>query len=249
MTLRQAGELLQKHGVPGYSCLESIRKRIVVNNAIPHEKVGKYYFVQAAGVHKLIGEQPQLTAPTEDQALLKFYQEDPENDFVKATVLGIARSIQHARFVYEIHQDYMRSPKIRATQIERAREAELLAASTRKCSACARTIDEARSDGESVVSAVAGEQRGSFALDEEIKLKEFVKHRCPECFFWRTSAPVEAMRAKILAPDEADADQPDEKDFSPTAPSEASAKTADGSKSATPSAGAEEAPPLPTTQP
>lgn len=247
ITLAEACELLRKHSVPGYTNRESARVRIVIDNSVPHQKIGKQYFVPAVEIHKLIGSLPVSDAVSEDQALIKFYQTDSTNDYLKATAQGLSRTVAHAKIIYDQFCEAQNDPRIRMALAEKQREKEHASFATRKCIHCGRTSKEAQFDNEAVVSAATGESRSSFVLDEEIRLREFVKHRCSECLFWRSTSPVDAMRAKLQFLAEAQNSPEIEIDLSTTANGEGSAKTANGSESATPGASAEEASPLPTT--
>lgn len=249
MTLASACELLRQYEVPGYTNRESARVRIVVDKAIPFKMIGKQYFVPAVEVHKLIGARPQTNEQSEDQALLKFYQEDPTHDPVKATVLGVARTLLHAKVIFEAYQESLRDPRVLAAKREKEREAERAAAAAsagKPCASCGRTNEQARDESAQLVQEVTGEVKGFFDMVEEIRLQEFFAHRCRECLAWQKGSPIEAMRAKLQAFAQVPQKSEGERDLSATPGPSGDAKTAHGIEGANLGAGTEEVSPLPT---
>jgi hypothetical protein len=253
MTLASACELLRQYEVPGYTNRESARVRIVVDKAIPFQMIGKQYFVPAVEVHKLIGARPLATATSEDQALLKFYLDDPANNYIKAVALGLARSLQHAKSVYDTYQESLRDPRVLAAEHEKKREAERAAAAAsagKPCASCGRTNEQSQTESAQLVQDVTGDVKGFFDMTEEIRLQEFFGHRCRECLAWRKGAPIEAMRAKLQAfaqvPEKEPKESNVESDLSSTPSPNGGAKTADGIESVSHDADVEEVPSLPT---
>ena len=249
MTLASAYELLRQYEVPGYTNRESARVRIVVDKAIPYQMIGKQYFVSAAEIHKLIGARPMATATSEDQALLKFYLDDPANNYIKATALGFARSIQHAKAVYDTYQESLRDPRVLAAEHERKREAERTAAAAevgKPCTSCERPSEQARAESAQLVQAVTGDVKEFFDMAEEIQLQEFFAHRCRDCLSWRKGAPLQAMRDKLRALAQVPEKSENEPALSSTPVAVGSDKTADGIVSVKPGAGVEEIPHSPT---
>lgn len=246
MTFSAACELLRKHNVPGYSSREAARVRIIVDGTVPHQKIGRQYYVPASEIHKLVGEQPTIDAPSEDQALLKFYQDDPANDCVKATVLGLSRSLQHAKFIYDTYQEALHDPRVLAAKREKEREAAATASASKPCASCGRMNEQSRAESAQLVQSVTGDVKSFFDMTEEIRLQEFFEHRCRECLAWRKGAPIEAMRAKLQAFAQVPKKSDDEGDLSSTPGPNGGAKTADGIESVNRDADVEEVPPLPT---
>lgn len=266
MSLASACELFRKHNVPGYGNRESARKRIVIDKTMPIQRFGKQYFVPIAEVHKLTGSQPVVLDKSEDQALLEFYQTDPSNDYIKATTLGLSRTLSHAKYIFDSYQVALTDPRIRQAVAEKKQaeerkrlEEERVAAPTRKCEECDRTPSESRTDSAEIVYALTGVRKPFFDVSTEFVVLEFISHRCSKCLAWRKTAPIAAMRAKIeqLEHDVISTGPADE------APTEVasifssnssgsragpSGRTSDGSMSADGGAGAEEALPLPTTR-
>lgn len=244
MTLAAASELLRQYEVPGYTNRESARIRIVVDKAIPYQMIGKQYFVPATEVHKLIGARPMAPDnPSEDQKLLKFYLDDPLNNYIKAVALGLARSLQHAKFIYDTYQESLRDPRVLAAEHEKRREAERAAAAAsagKPCASCGRANEQSQAESAQLVQSVTGDVKSFFDMTEEIRLQEFSGHRCRECLAWRKDAPIEAMRAKLQAFTQVPKKSDDEGDLSSTPGPNGGAKTADGIESVSHDADAEE---------
>jgi hypothetical protein len=254
MTLASACELLRQYDVPGYTNRESARVRIVIDKAIPSQRIGKQYFVPAVEVHKLIGARPMApNNPSEDQTLIKFYLDDPTNDYIKAMSLGLSRSLQHAKSVYDTYQEALRDPRVLAAKREKEREAERAAAAAsagKPCASCGRTSEQSQTESAQLVQDVTGDVKSFFDMTEEIRLQEFFGHRCRECLAWRKGAPIEAMRAKLQAfaqvPEKEPKESNVESDLSSTPSPNGGAKTADGIESVSHDADVEEVPSLPT---
>ena len=255
MSFTAAFELLRKHNVPGFGSREAARQRIVVDNLMTIQRIGRQYYVPSSEVHRLVGAQPVVLSDTEDQVLLKFYQEDPANDYIKATSLRLSKTLAHAKFIYDSYQEALTDPRVRQAQAEKKREEERkkleeerAAAPTRKCTGCGRTDTESRAESASVVFAATGVNKPFFDMAVGFALQEFAAHRCPECLGWQKNAPALAMRAKIEQLEEAAATPRNISSNSSGSPEGAGGRTSDGSVSANSGAGAEEAPPLPTTR-
>ena len=117
--LPQAIELLREHDVPGFGNRESARQRIVIDDALPHKMVGRRHYVDTASLHALIGAQPSAPSDScsEDQRLVRYFQEEPTRDAVSAVADGIARSLVHAQVVLAA---YRSSPSAAAAAGRRA---------------------------------------------------------------------------------------------------------------------------------
>ncbi len=195
--LSYACDLLGRHGVPGYTNRESVRLRVMVDKALPSEKVGSRCFVSLRAVHALIGIQPIAeNTPSEDQRLIKHYQEDASHDYVSAVSAGLCRSLTHAKRIYFDFLEAKINPVRTAAEAAKARAAASAAAMSKQCTGCKRAYGVAVEDNRRITSAIGdGEVIG--ILEDQSLWHFFGRHFCRPCWAWLADSPVQAMREHL----------------------------------------------------
>jgi hypothetical protein len=211
---------LLKH-LPGYFTRTSARTRIIEENQIPYEKVGKKgeIWVLGPAVHDKIGTIPaHFTVETEDQRLIKHFKEKETNNYISAMETGLASTLTHAKRIYEEYLIGKDDPRV---LIAKAKEAhnERLAKQELGCTECVRTYQGARDDSKRITREVTGD-RDIFTLAEEYALIELQEFRCPKCRQWRIPVPLDRMR-ECLRAIRAPATSTSEANVAETAPSDA----------------------------
>lgn len=187
---------LLKH-LPGYYTEAAARER--VREELPFEKVGGRgdIWVLGPAVHEKIGTGKDATNLTEDQRLIRHYEEDPSNNYVSATKAGLASTLGHAKRVYEEYINSQTDPRLVAARARKAHD-ESLAKQELGCPECVRTYQSSREDSRRVAREVTGD-RDLFTLREEYALVELQDYRCPKCRQWRIPVPIEQMRECLRA--------------------------------------------------
>jgi hypothetical protein len=189
--LKEAHRLLQH--MPGYCTITSLKNRIRAGD-LPYEKVGGRgdIWVLGPAVHEKIGMGKDEAQMTEDQKLIRHYEEDESNNFITATKTGLASTLGHAKRVYEEYLTSKSDPRFIAIKAKKAHE-EQLNKQELTCPECIRTYQGSREDAKRIAREVTGD-RDLFTLAEEYALVELQEHRCPRCRQWRIPVPIERMR-------------------------------------------------------
>jgi hypothetical protein len=189
--LREAHRLLQH--IPGYCTITSLKSRIRSGD-FPYEKVGGRgeIWVLGPAVHEKIGMGKDEAQMTEDQKLIRHYEEDESNNYITATKSGLASTLGHAKRVYEEYLTSKTDPRFVAAKAKKTHE-ERLAHQELSCPECIRSYRDSREDSIRVTREVTGD-RNIFTLAEEYALIELHEFRCPKCRQWRIPVPIERMR-------------------------------------------------------
>lgn len=186
--------------LPGYFTRSSARRRILEENELPHEKVGKKgeIWVLGPAVHDKIGTIPtNFTIETEDQRLIKHFQEKETNNYITAMEAGLASKLIHAKHVYDEYLLGKKDPRVLAAKAKETHN-ERIANQELSCPECIRTYQGSREDSKRIAREVTGD-RDIFTLREEYALIELQEYRCPKCRQWRIPVPIERMRECLHA--------------------------------------------------
>jgi len=186
--------------LPGYFTRTSARRRIIEENELPYEKVGKKgeIWVLGPAVHDKIGTIPtSFTIETEDQRLIKHFKEKETNNYISAMEAGLASKLIHAKRVYDEYMLGKTDPRVLAAKAKETHN-ERLANQELSCPECIRTYQGSREDSKRVAREVTGD-RDIFTLAEEYALVELQEFRCPRCRQWRIPVPIQRMRECLRA--------------------------------------------------
>ena len=192
--LKEAFRLLKD--LPGFHTEDNTRERIKAGE-LPFEKVGGRgdIWVLGPAVHEKLGMNRDEANMTEDQKLIRHYEESDSNNYVTAMSLRLASTLTHAKRVYEEYLSGLQDPRVMAGAARREHESRLAHPET-PCSVCHRTSSVGKEDSTVVTRSVTGE-RDIFNFQEEYVLNEFRNLRCPQCKHWRLPVPVERMQELI----------------------------------------------------
>jgi hypothetical protein len=191
---REAHRFLQH--LTGFHSREQMRVRILEDKMLRFERVGRRneIWVHGPSVHEMAGT-IKSNDLTEDQKLIKHYEEKPTNNHVTAMSAGLAATLGHAKRIFEEYRATINDPHVVAAKAKEAHDKEL-PEPQKPCKVCDRTPKLAEDDHRRINLALTGD-RTNLDLTEEHLLAPFQGLRCTGCWTWRAHAPIAIMSERL----------------------------------------------------